>query len=340
MTIRGQEPGKLQSTTHPIRRFHKGFGARKLTGAYSPYKPRSNGMTPAFRFFAAILVLSAMSAQAADAQEVLPWPLRTSNEPQALDRGSASIFGNPARLGTGVSRGEAMAIDMRGPDEVEIDGISLGLVARLSARVSAGIGYAHLGLDDIPQTTVSPTSTDPTSPSIDVSEDRFLSAVAATVTPALTGGLLAGFVRESESLGGANSLVLGAGAALQPEWSGSPRLSAAIRLVSDRAYWLLGGDARVPLSALQPYEVRLGYGLEGSSRDVTRPMHRFAVTGKRGEIVRVTLSLDAQTSGGRTSWDPGAGVAARIGRYELGVVRENMSNGFGAVYYYRFSAGL
>lgn len=281
-------------------------------------------------------LLLLLGARAGAAQTLLDWPVRTLAGTEALARGAAAAFANPAAAAL-AGRGEALVVDVSGPDDVGIEGLALAVAAALPWDFTVAAGFTHLGIDAIPLTTTDPTTGDNLKTEIDLGEDRFALALARPVGAVAVGGSI-GYQRAGYEIGDVDGMEFGLGAFARLPVRFEPELSSAIRFVDGRARWMLGSAVALPVHPLEDLGVRVAYGAEGG--DELPVTHRFSVGTRWRDRLDLSVGLDRESNAGAVDWAPAAAAAITIGRYEIGVVREEMPSGFGAAYYYRFTYRL
>lgn len=281
----------------------------------------------------ALLVCAAPASGQRTAPRVVDWPVRNAALPAALLTGSAAVFWNPAGAGVLEGRAEASLLDIVGPDGIEVDVLALSAVTRLGERGAAGIGWAHFGVDDIPVTTTSPIP-EPGSGTIDVSEQELSLVGAYELGGGVHVGGAARYARaelgdRSEGHGGATG-----GVRWDPGLPGAPVAAASVLRQGGATRWLAGVGASLPAPDGRPWTLRGGYGVSGGEGSGGRA-HTVSLMGGWRDRARVTVALAAEPDGAGRDWLPLLGADLRLGRYVLGVVREELPNDFGATYSYR-----
>lgn len=278
-------------------------------------------------------LLLACTAASAAAQRVIDWNIRTTAGAEAVVTGAGAIFWNPAAAGALAGRGEALVLDLEGPETTGLKGVAGAAAVRLPRGATIGLGYEHLGIGDIQRTDTSPLNTD--SDVISVAEDRFTVVASQPVVPGLWIGAMAQYERANEAVQVENQASFGAGIYLEPAVKLHPALGgAAFALPGSGARWDVGGEADVPGTTGLPVEVRLSYGVSGT-RGPNSVTHRIAgVVGLRDRAL-LSLGAAAEPSADGRSWQPMASASLRIARYLLGITREQLSSGFGETYSFR-----
>ncbi|HUH14132.1 MAG TPA: hypothetical protein VMK65_13540 [Longimicrobiales bacterium] len=282
----------------------------------------------------AILLLAASPVVAQrTSPRIVEWPVRNGALPGALLTGAAALFWNPAGVLALPGRAEASLVDVVGPDGIEVDILALSAAARLGERAAVGLGFAHFGLDDIPVTTTSPIP-DPGSGTVDVGEQELSLAGAYALPGDLTLGAGLRYARaklgeRAEARAGAT-----AGARWTPPLPGGPVLAASVLRQGGAVRWLAGLAASLPAPEDRPWTLRGGYGVSGGGGALPSA-HTVSLTGAWGSRVGRVAALAAEPDGAGRDWLPLLGADLRLGRYVLGVVREELPNDFGAAYSYR-----
>lgn len=277
----------------------------------------------------------AVAASDAGAQRVLDWPLRTSAEPAAIVRGPEAVFWNPAAVVAGAGRGEILIADQRTPTLLGLSGFAGAGSWRLDARTVLAAGYQHISVDDIASTSTSPIP-DTFEPTFAITEDQVSFAASHVIGSGFTAGAAARYDRAAGVDIAESSTMLGAGFVASLAVAARPVVGASVFTENGDVRYLVGAQATLTLP--RNLELRGGYGVRGGKR-VISPEHSFGITAIWRELVTVTGGL-ATSDGAQRSWDPVLGASLRVSRYELGVLRENLANDFGAAYAFRFRVGL
>lgn len=286
-------------------------------------------MTVSFRALPGAVLLALGAASAAGAQGVLDWTVRTSAGPEALEAGAAAVFANPAALGLMPSRGEGMLLRLDTPDAIDLSGLAASGAMRLHGGAVVGVGYQHLGIADIERTSVSPVDGEGT---FQVAEDRVTFAASQPVTTNAWVGALAEYVRADAGLGAEGDVRFGLGTAVRLAGALRPTVGGSALLGQHGTRWTAGVAASPPGTESLPVVLRASYGITGQTDRSLAPEHRLAVGGSWRDQLVVMLGVAASASGGAVDWAPLAQADLRLGRYALGVLRENLANEFGAAY--------
>ncbi len=278
----------------------------------------------------------------ASAQRVFDdWPVRTGAGPDALLRGVEAVYWNPAAISTHTFRGEAFVADQRTPDAVGVGGFAAAGAWRLDARTTIAAGYQHFGIDDIGETSESPLPDEGISPTFSIAEDQ----LHFGATHALSEGLRAGagfrYDRSNESGIHEATTSLVAGFVFAPALAAlarfEPGIGAAMLAHGDGIRWSGGVDFALP--AFTELTARLGYGARGGE-GMPGLEHRIGLTGTWRQLLTASVGAMSASAGEGRSWEATLGASLRVNRYELGVLRESLSNDFGAAYSFRLRFGI
>jgi hypothetical protein len=257
------------------------------------------------------------------------WQVRSTAGAEALVRGAAAVFWNPAQIGV-AGRLEATLLDLRAPGITGIDGLALAGAYRLDDRTFVAAGYEHVGVSGIEQTTDSPAGTP-----LDLGENRFVAAAAHTLGTATHVGAMVRYTRLPEISAQRSVIALGAGVRSRPFAAVPLDVAAMAATEGSEAYWMAG----VEFASSTPWEnwsARAEYGAAGGqlAPGVT---HRAAGTAEWDGRADITVGAVLEPDGGSRSLQPVLGAALRLNRYRLGAVREQLPNEFGSAYSFHFS---
>jgi hypothetical protein len=278
--------------------------------------------------------LLACSAPPLHAQRLLDWTVRTHAGAEALTRGAGAVFWNPGSIALDSGRIEALVLDMQGPSTTGLNGAAVSGVAQLTQGTSVGLGFQHLDVGGIPITNDSPV-TDALGAEIRIAEDRFTLAGAQPINAQTAAGAMVQFVRANDGSSSSNEVEFGAGFAYRGHSALRPSLGAAA-FVGGETRWI-GGVAVTPLQlAAQRLRLGAGYGISGGDRQ-SQPSHRGTLTASWLGLANVTAGVLADPGADGTTLQPVVSADLRLGRYLLGVLREGLPNGFGAMYSYRLN---
>lgn len=279
-----------------------------------------------------MLVLG-FAVRPASAQRLLELQVRTSAGADALAAGAAGLFWNPAAITPFTGVLEALIVEVRGSSPTGLDGVALAGAYRLNPRTTLAAGYQHIGVDEIPRTEDSPQYEPGT---IDIGEHVFATALAREFANGLRLGATIRFTRSAEIAGGDAVAEFGAGAVYRSSLPFSPALGASAGIDEDRGTnWTAGVDIAPPLD-LGDWALRASFGT-GSSARVHGLTHRIAAGIDWGDRITVSAGLAGEPDAAGRSWQPVAAVGVRLNRYNIGVLREELPNDFGAIHSLRFS---
>lgn len=296
-------------------------------------------MTLPWRGPVAAVALLLAYASPGSAQRLLEWPVRTAPGAEALVDGAAAAFWNPAAAaGPAAPRGEAMALDIEGSEAVGIRGVALAGIVPLGTRTVLTAGYNHLGIADIPFTVNSPApDTLGPSPRFDVGSHLFTFGVAGEVASSWWIGATLRYWRESAGTFHRDAgLGAGIGFAYHATTPFRPSLGAAVFTGRAEPRWLVGTEVAAPaMAGARDLRLSLGYGVAGGAAPRT-VAHRVSVNSRWADVLTLSAGVDLEPDPGFSAVEPVLAASVRLGRYQLGMLREEIANGFGAAYYYRF----
>ena len=269
---------------------------------------------------------------AARGQVLFDWPLRASPQPEAVLFGAGAVFWNPGGLSSSVgSEPEVWVLHVDGPDATGIGGAALAGVFDLPTNLRVGVGYSHLGIDDIPRTSTSPT---PDPGEINVSED-IASVALAWSLGSRTG--VGGAVRVYRGAAAGDAHTHGQadiGIHHRSNLPLSPRFGVALAGLG-RNWRILGGsEALLGRLAAARIPIRFGYGFQ-LDRSLDPLEHRVSLRASWMDQFRLGMGLSFL--GEDEGWSPLWMLGADLGRYSIGVLRESLANDFGPVHFFRAS---
>jgi len=279
----------------------------------------------------AVFAVGATSGQLL-AQRVLDLPVRESGRPDVLARGPIAVFWNPAGGRIPSQRGEALVVDVQGPHSTSLDGVALVSVFRLDSSTAIGVGFRHVGLGEIPVTSTSPLP-DAIEGTLDISETTLSFAATRVVGPSLTFGAGAHFTRAAQALDASDEVEVGAGLRTAARnWV--PGFGASLGFGEQGTDWAVGAEFAPAAAVLSGGSLSVSYGIAGSPwyHGLT---HRVALGATWASRVRLTAGIAGEPDVGGRSWDPVLGAVIEIQRYSVGILREELANGIGAVHTFR-----
>ncbi len=280
------------------------------------------------------LLLAALPG-AAQAQRVLDLPVRMSAGPDALMTGPIAVFWNPATAASAM-RGEVVVMDVRGPTETGLGAFALAGTWRLDERTTIALGYQHVGIDDIEETTTSPLPPAGGASLIEIGENVL--AVAATRRAGTRVAIGAGvqYARAADALGGQDVVEIGAGALVEPSLPLAPRIGGAVRLDDEGATWTAGIELAPAALRAGGWLFRAAGGAGGSPRFHGVSL-RWAGVAHWADHVVVSAGMGGEPGADGRTWDPLASVSLRLTRYTVSALREELPNASGAVHAFRLS---
>jgi hypothetical protein len=206
--------------------------------------------------------------------------------------------------------------------------MALAGVMDLPYGLRGGVGYWHLGVEDIPRTTTSP---EPEPGGLSVAEDVAYLALARDLNPAMGAGASLRIQRGSVAGETQNRVVVDLGAHVRPSLPLNPRFGLSLRGVGGGLSVMGGGEATAFSLSASRIPVRVGYGVEVDS-DGESLEQRFSLRGSWMEELHLGLAVSHL---GEDGWTPLWMVGAEVGRYSFSILREALANGFGAIHFYR-----
>ena len=278
----------------------------------------------------------------ASAQRVFDdWPVRTGAGPDALLRGVEAVYWNPSAITTHTYRGGVFVADQRTPDGVGVGGFAAAGAWRLDARTTIAAGYQHFGIDDIGETSESPLPDEGISPTFSIAEDQLHFGAAHALSEGLSAGAGFRYDRSNESGIHEATTSLVTGFVFTPALATlarfQPSLGATLLARGGGIRWSGGVDFALP--ALADLTARLGYGARGGD-GMPGLEHRIGLTGTWRQLLTASVGAMSASAGEGRSWETTFGAGLRVNRYELGVLRESLSNDFGAAYSFRLRFGI
>ena len=278
----------------------------------------------------------------ATAQRVFDdWPVRTGAGPDALLRGVEAVYWNPAAVTTETYRGQVFIADQRTPDVIGVGGFAAAGAWRLDARTTIAAGYQHYGIDDIGETSESPLPDEGVSPTFSIAEDQLHFGAAHILSPALQAGAGFRYDRSNESGIQENTTSLVAGFVFTPPIAAlarfAPSAGATLLARAGGVRWSGGVDFALP--RLPDLAARVGYGVRGGD-GMPGLEHRAGVTATWKQMLTASAGAMSASGGEGRTWEATFGASLRVNRYELGILRESLSNDFGAAYSFRLRFGI
>ena len=286
-----------------------------------------------------IVLLLATLPGAGRAQRVLDLPLRTTAGADALASGPLAVFWNPAAIRVASARGEVTVVDVRGPQETGLAAFAVAGTWDLDPRTTLAVGFQHVGIDDIEETTTSPLPASGGSSLIEVAENVFAVAATHRAGEAVAIGAGVQYVRTAAALGGEDAVEIGAGAIVRPALPLSPRVGAAARIDDEGATWNAGIELAPAAARAGGWVFRGAWGAGGSPR-FHGIAHRVSAAADWTDRVSVSAGIAGEPGAAGRTWEPVASASLRLTRYTVSVLREDLPNGFGAVHAFRLSVAF
>jgi hypothetical protein len=286
-------------------------------------------VSPFLKLLAIAFVVSAAPCSVG-AQSLFDWPIRADLAPEAVLPGSGAIFWNPAGIASLPSLQEVWVMHIDGPDATGVSGVAAGGIVDLPLGVRGGVGYWHLGIQDIPRTTTSPEQQDG---SISVGEDG---AVLSAGRVFWNGTGIGAGLRVSRGEVGREARsdaegLLGVYQRVEA-LPLDPRVGLAVHGLGRKAKAIGGLELTLPALAAGRIPIRIGYGLQVNGDERSRE-HRLSFRVSWMEQVHGGFGLNGFGNG--DGWTPMWLLGADVGRYSFSVLRESLANGFGAIHFFR-----
>jgi hypothetical protein len=268
----------------------------------------------------------------AASQIVFDWPVRVSPQPEPVLTGAGAVFWNPGSLVAGVGTSEEVWLaHVDGPDVTGVRGVATAGIVDLPFGFRLGLGYWHLGIQDIPRTTTSPHEE---AGEINVSEDMALATMAWSLGPrtGIGGGLR--FQRGAAGRDAKSRTEGELGIHHQANVPLLPRFGLTIQGLGGEVRFAGGAEVSLPSLASSRIPLRLGYGIR-TDRDAAALDHRLSFRGSWMDQIHVGTGLSYLGEG--NGWVSMWMLGADLGRYSVSILRESLANGFGAVHFFQAS---
>ena len=280
------------------------------------------------------LVVTSLVPSGAGAQRLAEWPVRSSAMPDAITRGAAATFWNPAGLSTGEHRAEALVANLRTSATLDLSGLAGAAALRFERTVLAA-AYEHIGINGFTLTEDRPDGTQ-----FDLGEDHFTLAAAHEVSSAFTVGATARYARDNLT---DTDVVVGVGAGFitEPKLPLRPLIGAYALSEADAIVWGAAAEARLPPLGGE-YHIALAYGVENDGR-AAAPIHRAGARFDYQDRISISAGIRREPVRDQQAdayWEPILAASLHLFRYTLGVVREQLADDFGATYTFRLQIGL
>lgn len=280
-----------------------------------------------------VALLLAQAAPPVAAQTVLDWPLLLEARPVPLVTGAGAVLGNPGALPFLDLRAQGMVSDLETPEEMGLRAVTLAAAVRVHGDWTVGAAYRHIGLGDMLRTD-GPPIRDAALP-MEVGEDVFALALGTRFGP-LAAGVGARLDTPAEDLGGDDAWAGTLGATFAPTVPlVGLRLAANLELDADDARAAAAAELVAPRLMAKRLDLALAYGLQQ-----TGPLgaaHALVLSGIWQETFELQTGATAQPGAGDRDWVPLLAALLHLDRYELGIVREQLPNDFGAALHFRLS---
>ncbi len=311
--------------------FRSWGGSANLTEGFFPYKKGQirRYVTP-FRLPVALALVAFLSPSVAGGQLIFDWPLRAAPQPEAVLTGAGAVFWNPGSLVSEVGTSqEIWVIHVDGPDATGVRGVAVSGVIDLPMGLRGGVGYWHLGIQDIPRTTTSPHQE---AGEINIAEDVALLVLAKNLTShtGVGGGLR--FQRGAAGREAESRIEGEIGIHHHSSLPLTPRFGLAVRGIGGELVTLGGVEVSLPPLASSRIPIRLGYGIQ-TDEELNPVDHRFSL--RVSWMDQLHLGMGFSYLGDENGWTPLWMLGADLGRFSLSVLRESLANSFGAIHFFQ-----
>jgi hypothetical protein len=221
-----------------------------------------------------------------------------------------------------------MLMDLRGPGTSGVTGMGIAAAWRLDPRTTVAAGFQHVGVDGIERTDDAPEA----GTTIDIGQDLFAIAASHQLSK-LRVGASAQVSRGSAILNEPSMTRLGIG--LQYALPISLPVTVAGSAQSQNSNTLWSAAARVaPALPFADWGIAAAYGAAGSTGH-DGVSHRVSARGTWRGLFTLEGGAVAEPESDGHSMTAIGSIGVTVNRYELGVVRESLANGFGAVHTFR-----
>jgi hypothetical protein len=271
-----------------------------------------------------VAALIGLCPSSGEAQRLADWPVRISALPDAVATGASAAFWNPAGLGIGVQKTEALVLLLHTPQILELSGLAAATAVKFQGTTVAA-AYKHIGVDGFTRTEDSPAGE-----TFDIGEDHFSLAAAQALGQSFSVGAMARYARDN--LDETDPIVgVGAGLGAELDVPLPARLGVYALNEDGTLLWGAGAEVRLPPLLGPSSNFAIAYGVQ---RDVLNesPIHRVAAELDWATRVWVSAGVSREPDGNQTRWAPILAASLRLNRYTLGVVRESLARDFGATY--------
>ena len=313
--------------------FRSWGGFAKLTEGFFRYKKRQiHRFVNLFRLSAAAALVASFSPATVGGQMIFDWPLRAAPQPEAVLTGAGAVFWNPGSLVSEVGTSEEVWIlHIDGPDATGVRGVAASGAFDLAGGFRGGIGYWHLGIQDIPRTTTSPHLE---AGEINIAEDVALLAIAKNMGDRTGIGGAFRFQRGAAGREARTRMEGEVGIHHQSMLPLSPRFGLTVRGLGGDFRTLGGVEGTLPPLASSRIPIRVGYGFQ-VDESIDPLDHRISLRGSWMDQLHLGMGLSYLGKG--NGWTPLWMLGADLGRYSVSVLRESLANSFGAVHFFQAS---
>jgi hypothetical protein len=216
-----------------------------------------------------------------------------------------------------------------GPDATGVGGMAAAGVLDLPLGLRGGLGYWHLGIDDIPRTTDSPERE---LGEVEVAEDVGLVALSRNLGPSTGIGASLRILRGSVDADSRSEAQAEVGVFHRSALPLQPRAGLSLRGLGGHVQALGGVEVSAPPMTSSRVPIHLGYGILWE--DGPSPLqHRLSLRGSWLDLIH--LGVGASHLGRNNGWVRLWMLGVNIDRYSFAVLRESLANDFGAIHFFR-----
>lgn len=261
--------------------------------------------------------------------------MRASPQPEVLLSGGAAALWNPAGISAlADGAAEIWMAHVDGPPATGLGGLAVSVTGDLPWIGRVAAAYQHLGIDDIPRTTDSPSSGGAV---LNLGEDLVAVSFARRIGTAAAIGLAGRYTRAGHQERSQDRATLHAGALLDTELPLAPRFAVMLRDLPEEPAWHAGVMMQSEERPERPWTARAAYGVSNRFRG-NHTEHQLS--GGATWWGRVHTEVGLARAAGDGSWTPLWMLGADVGRYSLAVLWEDLPNAFGSALEYRFAIEL
>lgn len=283
---------------------------------------------------AATLLLLAGAGPLSGQRLLEEWRVRPTARPEALLRGAAAVFWNPAQVQVRDGRGEATVLDLHTPSALGISGTGIAASFALDRRTTIALGLERVGIDGLVETGNAPDDLG----ELDIGETRFAGAAAHALGEHSSVGAMVQYTRLPQldvETDDRSVLALGAGVRYNRTVWLPVELAAMAATEGEDVYWMAGVEVGSG-PAWQDFTVSGAYGASGGDLSPGVSHRVLGIVDWRTHV-EVSAGVASEADGSDRSLAPLASGSVRFGRYRIGAVWEQLPNDFGSAWSFRLA---